>query len=352
MAVKPKVFVVQPIPEVALDVLREVADVSVYPYDDRQISVDELAANAKRCDWLFVLHETNVTAEVINANPNLKGIGCMAGGKLFIDIDAANARKIPIILTDRNETGLGVWLTTADLAMAMLLSFAYRLPEADRYTRGGGFRQEQTMALMGIGCPGKTVGLLGLGKVGGFMVPRIRAFDMKMVYTKRNRLPAEEEAALGIEWTPNLDDLIKRSDFFCIVCDYSPSTHKLIGKRELGLMKKEAYLINPGRGRIVDEPELIRALQEKRIAGAALDVYWNEPYWGDPPDTGVPWVPEELRKLDNVILAPHNGGATWDVRGKMALSVARGMAAMMRGERPKTLFNPQIFDFETVGADR
>jgi lactate dehydrogenase-like 2-hydroxyacid dehydrogenase len=343
IGMKPKVFVVQPIPDVALEVLRQAADVSVYPYMDRQISVDELVANAKRSDWLFVVHETNVTAEVIYANPNLKGIGCMAGGHLYIDMDAANARKIPVILEDPSETFGGVSVTTCDLTMAMLLALAYRLVDSDRYTRGGNFRQEQTMALMGIGCPGKTAGLIGLGKVALQMVPRLRAFDMQVIYTKRNRLPAERESALGVEWVPELHELIKRSDFLCILCNYSPSTHKLISKRELGLMKKDAYLINSGRGRIIDEPALIQALQEKQIAGAAFDVYWNEPYWKDPPDTGDAWVPEELRKLDNVILAPHNGGATWDVRGAKALSVARGMVKMMRGETPAALHNPQIY---------
>jgi glyoxylate reductase len=232
---------------------------------------------------------------------------------------------------------------TADLTMAMLLGLAYRLVEADHYTRCGKFRQEQTMALMGIGCPGKTVGLIGMGKVALHMAPRIRAFDMHMVYTKRTRLPAQQEQDLGVEWTPDLDDLIKRSDFVCIACDYNQSTRKLIGRRELGLMKPEAYLINTARGRIVDEPELIRALQEKRIAGAALDVYWNEPYWNDPPFTPDPSVPEELCKLDNVILAPHNGGATWDIRGRRAVSLAHSMVAMMRGERPMALLNPEIY---------
>lgn len=335
---KEKVFVAQPIPEVALEVLREVADVSVYPYMDRQITVEELVANARRADWLFVLHETNVTAEVINANPNLKGIGAMAAAHPNIDMKAANARKLPVVLEDPKATFPGVAPTTADLTMAMLLGLAYRLPEADRYTRSGKFRQEQTMALMGIGCPGKTVGLIGMGKVAVHLVPRIRAFDMHALYTKRTRLPAEREKELGVEWTPDLADLLKRSDFVCVACDYNTSTHKLIGKRELDLMKPQAYLINTARGRIVDEPELIRALQEKRIAGAGLDVYWNEP-----PLTQDPFVPEELRKLDNVILAPHNGGATWDVRGRKAKSVAQGLVQLMRGERPAALLNPEIY---------
>lgn len=334
-----RVFVAQPIPEVALEVLREVADVTVYPYLDRQITVDELVANAKRSDWLFVLHETNVTAEVINANPNLKGIGAMCSANPLVDMKAATARKLPVIVENREDTFPGVSPTTADLTMAMLLSLAYRLPEADRFTKAGKFRQEQTLALMGIGCPGKTVGLIGMGKVAIYLVPRIRAFDMHPIYTKRTRLAAEREKELGVEWASDLDDLLKRSDFICVACDYNESTHKLIGKRELGLMKPEAYLINTARGRIVDEPELIKALQDKRIAGAGLDVFWNEP-----PESPDPFVPEELCKLDNVVLAPHNGGATWDVRGRKAKSVAKGLVQMMKGERPKSLLNPEIYN--------
>ena len=339
---RPKVFVVQPIPPIALDVLREVAEVSVYPYMDRQISVDELVANAKRCDWLFVLHETTVTAEVINANPKLQGIGCMARHEFHLDVAAANARKLPIIIQGQ-DPGTSVIPATGDLTIAMLLSLAYRLVEADRYTRCGGFRQEQTMALMGVGCQDKTVGLIGMGKLARYLAPRLRAFDMHLLYSKPARLALEEEQSLGIEWV-GLDDLLRRSDFVCVCCNYQPSTHKLIGKRELALMRPQAYLINTGRGRIVDEPEMIRALQRKSIAGAALDVFWNEPYWNEPADESAPWVPEELCKLDNVILAPHNGGATWAVRGHKAASVARGMVAMMKGERPPNLLNPQIYD--------
>ncbi len=339
---KPTVFVVQPIPEVALNILREAAEVTVYPYMDRQITVDELVANAKRFDWLFVLHETTVNAEVINANPNLKGIGCMAGGNLHVDVEAANARKLPILVEDKDPR-TSVIPATGELTIAMLYALAYRLVDADRYTRCGKFRQEQTLALMGPGLPGKTIGLIGMGKLALYLVPRLRGFGMHVLYSKPNRLPAEQEQELGVLWAPDLDHLLKSSDFVCIACRYGASTRKLIGKRELGLMKPEAYLINTGRGRIVDEPELIKALKEKRIAGAALDVFWNEPYWGEPSIEEEPWVPEELCKLENVILSPHNGGATWDVRGRKAASVARGMVAMMRGERPDTLFNPQIY---------
>ena len=334
---KPKLFVVQPIPEPALDILREVAELSVYPYLDRQISVDDLIGNARRADYLFVMHETMVTAEVIEQTPNIKGIGTMGANTALIDWDAARARKLPIVSSDPRTRILNRRVT-ADLTMALILNLAYRVVEADGYTRRGGFRQEQTLALMGIGCPGKTVGLIGLGEVARFLVPRVLAFDMQILYTKRTRLPEEAEGQLGITWAGGLDDLLRRSDFVCIECDYNPGTHKLIGERELALMKPSAFLINTARGRIVDEPALIRALQSKTIAGAGLDVYWHEP-----PETHDPHAPEELYKLDNVVITPHNGGATWESRGTIIESVAHSLAALIRGERPATLVNPEIY---------
>ena len=343
---RPKIFVAQPIAEAVIDVLREAADVAVYPYLDRQITQDELIANAQRHDWLFLASDNIVTGEAIQSSPRLKGIGTVSRLGLYIDLAAATARKLPVVSADPNYAAAedlgpgargGVSLATADLTLGMLVSLAYRLVEADRYTRAGHFKQEQTLALMGVGCPGKTVGLIGMGKVARYMVPRCRAFDMHLLYTKRTRLAAAEEQQLGIEWT-SLDGLLARSDFVCVACDYNPQTHKLIGAREFGLMKPSAVFINTARGRIVDEPALIEALQNRRIAGAGLDVYWNEP-----PVVYDPFVPEELRKLDNVILTPHNGGATWDVRVSRAVSVARGVLATMRGERAPGLLNPEIF---------
>jgi glyoxylate reductase len=343
---KPRVFVAQPVAEVALAILREATEVTVYPYSDRQITPEELMANAQRSDWMLLASDNIVPAEIINASPGLKGIGTVSRVGLHIDMAAATARKLPVVTSDPADLegeGVnlavrgGVSLATADLTMGMLISLAYRLIEADRYTRAGHFKQEQTLALMGIGCPGKTVGLIGLGKVARYMVPRIRAFDMHILYTKRTRLLREEEREHGLEWA-GLDELLQRSDFICVECDYNPQTHKLIGAREFALMKPGAYLINTARGRIVDEPELIRALQNRTIAGAALDDYWNEP-----PVTYDPHVPVELRRLDNVILAPHNGGATWEVRGARVASVARGIVAMINGKRAPGLLNPEIY---------
>jgi phosphoglycerate dehydrogenase-like enzyme len=344
---KPKVFVAQPAVEAALDILREAAEVTVYPYLDRQITADELAASAKRADWLMLVSDNIITKEIIDDAPGLKGIGTVSTRGLYIDLAAATARKVAVVTSDpadlegeRVSVAVrgGVSLATADLTMGMLIGLAYRMVDADRFTRAGHFKQEQTLALMGVGCPGKTVGLIGLGKVARYMVPRIRAFDMNILYTKRTRLGADEEREWGLDWAASLDDLLRRSDFVCVECDYNPQTHKLIGARELGLMKPTAYLINTARGRIVDEPELIRALKTGAIAGAALDVYWNEP-----PVTYDPQVPLELRQLENVILNPHNGGATWEVRSARASSVARGIVTMLNGGRAAGLLNPEVY---------
>jgi glyoxylate reductase len=169
------------------------------------------------------------------------------------------------------------------------------------------------------------------------MVPRCKAFELDVLYTKRNRLSREQERTLGVKWIPDKEQILRQSDFVVIACDYNPSTHMLIGAREFSLMKPTAFFINTARGRIVDESSLIRALQTSTIAGAGLDVYWNEP-----PVTPEPQPNEALYKMDNVILAPHNGGATWDVRGAMTAAAACNIVAMIKGEYPAGPSNPEI----------
>src|SRR5580693_333829 len=158
---RPKVFVAQPAVETAIDILREVADVTVYPYLDRQITADELAANARRADWLMLVSDNIVTKEIIDGADELKGIGTVSTRGLYVDVAAATARKIAVVTSDPTElegdgaslaVRGGVSLATADLTMGMLLGLAYRMVEADRFTRAGHFKQEQTLALMGVGC--------------------------------------------------------------------------------------------------------------------------------------------------------------------------------------------------------
>src|SRR5262249_40509863 len=228
---KPRVFVVQPIPEVALELLREVAEVTVFPSLTRQISPAERTAAARRRDYIFAMGDTLIPAEVINANPDLKGISVVSRKAGNIDLDAARARRLPIAISHpAEEIYQLICKVTGDLTMAMILALAYRLPDGDRYTRAGKF-QEQTLALMGIGCPGRPAGLAGFGRVAEYMPPRLRAFEMDVLYTKRTRLPVERERQLGIEWAADKDDVLAESDFVVIACDYNSSTHLLIGAR-------------------------------------------------------------------------------------------------------------------------
>jgi len=322
-----KVFVSQPIPEVALERLREYADVEVFPWSHRSVSVGELESAAQRSDYIFCTHSTPITASMVAANPNLKGFGVANIRDDVQDVAACAAAGIDLLVAKRPEppadggyswNGYGLNpRATSDLMVALLLNLAYRVVEADRYCRNSGFFQEMTMDLMGVGCTGKTVSLYGLGRVARQAVRKLRALDMTVLYTKRARLSAQEEAELGVEWVADRDELISRGDFVCMLANYEEGNTGLMGAREFALMKPTAYFINVARGRLVDEPAMIRALQEGTIAGAGLDVYWNEP-----PVVVDPYIPEALRKMDNVVLTPHNGGATWDSRGRQTLAIA------------------------------
>jgi glyoxylate reductase len=335
------VFAVQAIPEAPLRVLQEVADVEVFPSLRRQINLQETIDGARRADYLLGLHGNFVPAEVIIANPNLKGIAFLGGNTVKVDFDAALACKIPVLSAHPEDAAAayskGVAVATADLTVAMLLALAYRLVDADRYTRADPTFQEQTMALMGVGCSGKTAGLIGLGQVGQHVARRLAGFDMHVLYVKRNRLAPDQETRLGLQYV-TLDELLQRSDYVSVQVNYNATTHKMIGARELGLMKPTAYFINTARGRIVDEQALIAALESGAIAGAGLEVFYNEP-----PAVWDPVVPEVLRKMDNVILAPHNGGATFDSRSFQIMPLATGIKDLIEGRRPRGLLNPEVF---------
>jgi lactate dehydrogenase-like 2-hydroxyacid dehydrogenase len=160
---------------------------------------------------------------------------------------------------------------------------------------------------------------------------------MNVIYTKRNRLPEDTERELGVTWVAELDELLGASDFVVLMATYNKTTHKLIGARELSLMKPSAFLVNTARGRIVDELALVEALRERRIAGAGLDVYWNEPPVSEPSPS------PELFDFKNVILTPHIGSATVEARKKMALAVVDNLRAMIAGEPAPNAVNPEVY---------
>jgi len=338
---KPKVFVVQPILEVGQQALETFAEVEVFG-SDRMISRPELLHGVRDADYLWMLGDTPIPEEVIEASPKLKGIATMALFPNVVDVPAATARGIPVTVVPHVITK-----TTCDLTVALVVGLAWRLVEADRFTRCGRFRQEQSTAFLTTELSGKVVGMIGLGAIGTEITKRLRAFEMEVRYTKRNRLPAAKEQALGVTWVDELDDLLPQSDFVVVMTTYNATTHLMMGEREFGLMKPSAFFVNTARGRIVDEAALVRALRDEKIAGAALDVYWHEPPISEPAPN------PELFDFSNVILTPHMGSATIEARTNMALAVVDNLRAMVDGERPPNVVNPEVYgDTPAVQPDR
>jgi glyoxylate reductase len=322
----PKIFVTQPISEKALARLRDVGNAEVNSDSSHIITKPELIDALKRNDYLFCLLHDIVDAEVINSSPNLKLIASMAITPAGIDVAAASARRIPVTTVAPLVTE-----ATADLHWALLLAVARRVVEGDRALRSGIFPGSQSIHFVGGEVNGKTLGIVGFGSIGEAVARRARGFRMRILYTKRRRLDEAQEAALGVEYR-SLDDLLKESDFVSINAALSRETIHLIGYRELSLMRPSAYLVNTARGPIVDEKALVRALEEKRIAGAALDVYEREPL-----------VEPGLINLPNVVLTPHLGSAALDTRDRVAEIVVDNIVAVIEGRRPPNIFNPEIY---------
>ena len=332
MSQRAKIFVVQQIPDNAVAALEELGEVRIHQSDEI-IPPDAVAAGIRWADYLFNLGDTPINDAVLGPAPNLKGIAAMSIGPGGVDVDAASRHDIPVSCIPNIVVN-----TTADLTMALLLACAWRLPQADYFTRSGQFKQEQSMSFLCQGLDQQTLGIIGLGEIGRAVVERVRPYGMEILYTKRTRLDAADERALGVEWSASKEDVLRRADYLCLLARYNPTSHLIIGAPEFALLKPSAYFINTARGRLVDEPALVDVLRERRIAGAALDVYWNEP------PHHLPAPSPELYRLDNVILTPHIGTATWTKRREMTLVPGRAIAAMIRGERPDHLLNPDVWD--------
>ncbi len=323
----PKIFVTQPIPEKALARLREHGSVEVNADSAHIITKPELMAAIKRNDYLFCLLHDTVDAAVISANPNLKLIASMAITPAGVDVKAATARRIPVTTVAPIVTE-----ATADLHWALLLAVARRVVEGDRALRSGVFPGSQSLHFLGGEVNGRTLGIVGLGAIGEAVARRARGFGMRILYTKRRRLDEAREAALGVEYR-SMDDLLSESDYVSINASLSPETLHLIGERELRRMRPSAYLVNTARGPIVDEKALVKALEGKRIAGAALDVYEREPM-----------VEPGLINLPNVVLTPHLGSAARETRERAAAIVVENILAVIEGRRPPNIFNPEIYE--------
>jgi glyoxylate reductase len=323
---KPRVFVSQPIAESAMKRLRALASVKVFPDDSRIIPHRTLIAAVRKADILFCLLHDKVDRAVIAANPKLRHVAAQSITPSNIDVAEATKWGIPVTVVPPVTTE-----ATADLTFGLMLAAARRIVEGDRLVRAGKFPGGQSRHLLGAIVHGKTIGLIGGGGlIGKAVACRARGFSMRALYWTPRRKSESEEREAGLTFVP-LDQLLRESDFVSVHSPLNADTRHQIGARELGMMKKTAFIINTARGPIIDEAALVRALKAKRIAGAGLDVFEHEPK-----------VHAELRRMKNVVLNPHLGSATVEVREEMANIVVDNIEALLVGRTPPNCVNPQV----------
>ena len=318
----PAILISRALPEAAIEAARARADVLVHT-GDRPLSRTELVARLQGRQGLVCQITDTVDAEVLAAARDLRVVANVAVGYNNVDIGAATRRGVlvtntPDVLTE----------TTADFAWALLMATARRVVEADRYIRDGRFTQWEYMVFLGGDIHGRTLGVVGLGRIGRAVARRAAGFDMRVLYCDA-AVPAPPP---GLAATPtDLATLLRESDFVTIHTPLLPETHHLIDAAALRTMKRTAYLINASRGPVVDEAALARALAEGWIAGAGLDVYEEEPT-----------VHRDLIGLPNVVLAPHIGSASHDTRIRMAMLAVDNCLAVLEGRTPPSPVNPEV----------
>ena len=314
---RPRILVTRPITEDALALLRAEGDVTVGPAD-REASRQEILDSLRDCDGLLIVGHTRVDGELLDAAPRLRVVANFGVGVDHIDVAAATARRIWV-----SNTAGSLTETTAELGWALILSTVRRVTEGDRLVRAGQWKGFGAFFFLGTELPGKTLGIVGAGRIGQAVARKAPAFGMRAVYWSRTPKPDFGAQAR------DLDALLAESDVVILTVSLSAETRHLIGAREIGLMKKSAHLVNIARGPVVDEAALAQALLEGRIAGAGLDVYEKEPE-----------IHPDLLRCPNAVLAPHVGSATIETRRRMSLLAAENLLAGLRGTVPPLALNP------------
>lgn len=299
--------------------LHETFDLKVNP-EDRALGKAEIIAGIKDAEALICLLTDTIDREVISSAKNLKVISCYSVGFNNIDLEAASEFGIAVC----NTAGV-LTESTADLTWALIMATCRRISESERYLREGKFKAWEPLLMVGQDVHGKTLGILGMGRIGQAVAKRAIGFDMRIIYhnggLEVGSLPFDAQEV-------NLETLLRESDILSLHTPLTPETRHLIGRAQLALMKPTSVLINTARGAIVDEAELIKALQEKRIFGAGFDVYEQEPY-----------LPPELLALENVVLLPHIGSASIETRTNMGLMAAENALAVLEGRTPLSRVN-------------
>ena len=322
---RPRLVVTRVIPEPALELLREAGELWVSDRD-APLEREDLEAAVSGATAIVTLLHDRVDGDLLDAaGPQLRCVANVAVGYDNIDVDAATSRGVLVTNTPGVLTE-----ATADLTLALILMATRRLGEGERVIRSRTPWSWHMFYMLGTGLQSKTLGIVGLGAIGAAVARRARAFGMRIAYSGRRAADPELEAELDAVRLP-LVELLSTADVVSLHCPLSDETRHLIDAEALGLMKPTAFVINAARGPIVDEAALAVALRDRRIAGAALDVFEREPA-----------VHPDLLGLENAVLVPHLGSATLETRTAMAVLAARNAIAASRGEPPLTPVNPEV----------
>jgi glyoxylate reductase len=324
VSAKPRVFVTQPIAPSALARLREIARVTINTDPVKIYPHAKLIAAVKKCDILYGLLHDTIDKKVIAANPKLRAICSQSITPDNIDVAEATKRGIVVTVTPPI-----VAEATADIHFALLLAVARRVVEGDKLVRSGKFPGSQSNYLSGGFVHGKTIGIVGAGRIGQATAKRARGFGMKVLYWGPRR-KADAEREIQMEHV-SLDRLLMESDFVSLHPPLNKDTRHMISDAQFAKMKPTAYIINTARGPVIDEAAMVRALKKKKIAGAGLDVFEHEPK-----------VSPALLKMNNVVLTPHLGSAVAEVRDRMAGAVVDNINALLSGLMPPNCVNPEV----------
>lgn len=320
MMTKQYVFITRKLPEEVVQSLREQFEVNMWHSDTMAVPREILLEEAGKADALLTMLSDKVDRELLTRSSNLKVVANLAVGFDNIDLEAAKENNVlicntPDVLTD----------TTADLAFALLMATARKIPQAVQIVKSGEWRSWGPLLFTGADIHHKTIGIVGMGKIGSAVAKRATGFDMEILYHNRNPKP-EVEAAVGAKYC-SFEQLVQQSDFIVCLTPLTPETKNLFTEEVFKQMKPSAIFINAARGAVVDEEALYRVLKDKVIAAAGLDVFQVEPIDAHHP----------LLTLDNVVALPHIGSASAETRSAMMALCAENIQLVLNGKVPKTI---------------
>ncbi|WP_137788489.1 D-glycerate dehydrogenase [Bacillus sp. E(2018)] len=316
---KPYVFITRKLPKETVKPLEQIAQINMWPYEEKAVPREVLLTEIKKADGLLTMLSDKIDSELLDEASSVKVIANLAVGYDNIDVAAAKQKGItvcntPDVLTD----------STADLAFALILATARRIVESANYVKEGKWNSWGPLLLAGADVHHKTIGIVGMGRIGEAVARRAKGFDMKILYHNRNRKPHAENS-LDAEYK-EFHELLKQSDFVVSLAPLTPETKGMFNREAFQSMKDSAIFINAGRGATVDEAALIEALHNKEIAGAGLDVYQQEPIDVDHP----------LLSMKQVVALPHIGSASVETRLQMAELACRNITNILNGKGAET----------------